>query len=67
MDGEAELIAGAFSSNPDKSRAAGRKLLLDPSRVYSSYEEMARREAPIPENKRLDFAIVTTPTQRIIP
>ena len=36
LDDEAELVAGAFSSDPDKSKASGRELGLDPSRVYAS-------------------------------
>ena len=48
MDGKAELVAGAFSSDPARSRASGADLLLDPARVYGSYAEMARAEAGMP-------------------
>ena len=41
LDGEIELVAGAFSSDPEKSRQQGEELLLDSSRVYNSYQEMA--------------------------
>ena len=34
MDGQAELVAGAFSSDPARSKASGEDLFLDPSRVY---------------------------------
>ncbi len=40
MDGLIELVAGTFSSDPEKSRATGEELMLDPARVYTSYEEM---------------------------
>ena len=54
LDGEIELVAGAFSSNADKSRQQGAALLLDPSRVYGSFQEMAEREAALPEGERID-------------
>jgi predicted dehydrogenase len=45
IDGEYELVAGCFSSTPEKSAASGADLGLSPARVYSSYAEMAQREA----------------------
>ncbi len=30
LDGKIELVAGCFSSDPDKSRASGEDLFLDP-------------------------------------
>ena len=45
LDGEMDLVAGAFSSSEDKSQQQGAELMLDPGRVYASFEEMAEREA----------------------
>jgi len=61
MDGEIELVAGAFSSKPEKSKLQGKELMLDPSRVYGSYEEMAEKEGALPEDERIDFASIVTP------
>lgn len=61
MDGEIELVCGAFSSDPDKSRQAGAQLLLEPSRVYVSFEEMIRVEAGLDEGRRMDFVAIVTP------
>jgi predicted dehydrogenase len=61
LDGEIELVAGAFSSDPDKSRQQGRELLLDPARVYGSYQEMAEKEAKRPAGDRMDFVAIVTP------
>ena len=55
LDGEIELVAGAFSSDPEKSRQQGEELLLDSSRVYSSYQEMAEQESLLPDGERIDF------------
>jgi len=61
LDGEIELVAGAFSSNPDKSKQMGTALKLDPKRVYGSYQEMAEKEAKLPLGERIDFVSIVTP------
>lgn len=61
LDGKIELVAGAFSSNAEKSKASGKELRLDPSRVYGSFEEMAQKEAALPEGERIDFVSIVTP------
>jgi predicted dehydrogenase len=61
LDGLAELVAGAFSSDAEKSRQQGRELHLAEKRVYGSYEEMAEREAALPESERIDFVSIVTP------
>jgi predicted dehydrogenase len=60
LDGEIELVAGCFSSDPAKSKASGADLFLDPARVYASYEEMAEREAALPADRRIDFVAIVT-------
>jgi predicted dehydrogenase len=47
LDGQIELVAGAFSSDAKNSQTTGEQLFLNPSRVYASYEEMAEREAAL--------------------
>ena len=61
LDGEWELVAGAFASHPDRSRAQGRDLGLDAGRVYGSYREMARAEAALDANRRIDAVSIVTP------
>ncbi|WP_100630158.1 Gfo/Idh/MocA family protein [Algoriphagus formosus] len=61
MDGMFELAAGAFSSNPEKSRKRGEELRLNPSRVYSSYDEMFEKELQLPEDERIDVVVIVTP------
>lgn len=61
LDGGMELVAGAFSSDAQKSKQQGEDLLLDPERVYGSYEEMAEKEAALPEGERIDFVSIVTP------
>jgi predicted dehydrogenase len=61
LDGLAELVAGAFSSDPEKSRSQARDLHLDPRRVYDGYEQMAERETALPAEQRIDFVSIVTP------
>jgi predicted dehydrogenase len=61
LDGQIDLVAGAFSSDPEKSRLSGEDLYLSPVRVYSNYEAMARAEAALPEDQRIDFVSIVTP------
>ncbi len=59
LDGEIELVCGAFSSSPEKSRAAGQALYLPPERVYASYREMLAREQARTDG--MDFVAIVTP------
>ena len=61
LDGRIELVAGAFSSNPAKSRESGEHLLLNPNRVYDTYEAMAQAETKLPSDQRIDFVSIVTP------
>ena len=45
IDDHYDLVAGCFSSTPEKSRASGGDLGLPADRVYGSFDEMAKREA----------------------
>lgn len=61
MDGQIELVAGAFSSDPNKSRHAGAALFLDPERVYGSFETMIAQEKDLPADKKIDIVCIVTP------
>ena len=61
LDGQIELVCGAFSADPDRSRLSGDDLFLPPERCYGSYEEMIRTEASLPESVRMDLVSIVTP------
>src|SRR5437763_14232288 len=67
LDGLATLVAGAFSADPEKSRAQGVAYGLAPDRVYASFEEMASREAALPSDERIDFVSIVTPNDLHFP
>ncbi|WP_368563303.1 Gfo/Idh/MocA family protein [Pseudoxanthomonas sp. UTMC 1351] len=67
MDGQAELVAGAFSSDPQRSRDSAADLFVPSERAYGSYREMAEAEAARPPGERLDFVVIVTPNDQHFP
>ncbi|WP_167268766.1 Gfo/Idh/MocA family protein [Dyadobacter arcticus] len=61
MDGEIELVCGAFSSDPAKSKETGKALYLPEDRVYNDFEEMILKEKQLPDGERMDFVAIVTP------
>ena len=67
LEGQAVLGAGAFTRDAARSRASGEDLCLDLTRVYGSYQEMAKAEATKPAAERLDFVVIVTPNHQHFP
>lgn len=67
LDGLIELVCGAFSSSPEKSKATGKELFLPDDRVYGSFEEMIEKEKELPEGERMDFVSIVTPNHMHFP
>ncbi len=67
LDGQIELVCGAFSADPEKSKASGRDLFLPAGRVYGSYAEMFRREKALPPEQRMDCVSIVTPNHMHFP
>src|SRR5262245_5308222 len=61
MDGRATLVAGALSSDPAKAKASAPDYDIVAERAYGSFKEMVEKEAKLPAEQRIDFAVVATP------
>ena len=61
LDGQIELVCGAFSSDAERSRRSGEALYLDPKRIYPDFTTMIKSEKKLPADKRMDFVSVVTP------
>src|SRR5258705_10308024 len=59
MDDRFELVAGALSSDPAKSKAAALELHIVAERAYGSFAEMAAAEAKRAD--RIDAVSIVTP------
>jgi len=59
LDDLIELKAGALSADPENARVSGADLGLPSDRVYSSYVEMAAREAARPDG--IEAVVIVTP------
>lgn len=61
LDGQIELVCGAFSADPERSALSGSDLFLPPDRCYDSYEQMILRESKLPAGERMDMVSIVTP------
>ena len=59
LDDRYELVAGALSSTPQKARASGAVLGLDPARTYDDFKAMAIREARLEDG--IEAVAIVTP------
>lgn len=67
LDGQIELVCGAFSRSAENSKASGRDLFLPANRIYADYRAMLKAEAALPEGERMDFVSIVTPNDSHFP
>jgi predicted dehydrogenase len=61
LDGQIELVCGAFSSSAEKSKLSGQDLFLPQERSYGNYQEMIEAEKSLSADHRMDFVSIVTP------
>ncbi|MGI9469992.1 MAG: Gfo/Idh/MocA family protein [Rubripirellula sp.] len=61
LDRQAELVAGALSSNPERSRASAAEMGIADDRAYGSVDELLAGELERDPNDRVDFISIATP------
>ena len=61
LDGQIELVCGAFSSEAERSRRSGEALYIDSKRIYPDFMTMIKSEKKLPADKRMDFISIVTP------
>ncbi len=59
LDGQWDLVAGALSSDPEKSIASAQELGIDSQRAYTDFKEMAKAEATRTDG--IDAVAIVTP------
>ncbi|MFV3127163.1 Gfo/Idh/MocA family protein [Niveispirillum sp. KHB5.9] len=65
LDGRIRLVAGAFSSDADRSRQAGAGYGIDPTRAYASHQAMIAAEASRADG--IDMVAIVTPNHLHVP
>ena len=61
MDNQYDLVCGAFSSDPEKSKASGLLLDIKENRIYNSWQELIEQEKQLPESERVQVISIVTP------
>jgi len=61
LDGDIDLVCGAFSSDSERARRSGDAVYLPESRVYDDYSTMIAAEAALPVAQRMQFVAIVTP------
>jgi len=67
IDQQIELVCGAFSSDPERSKASGADFFLPAERCYGTFQEMIEKEKALPEGERMDFVAIVTPNHMHFP
>lgn len=67
LDGDIELVCGAFSSDAVRAKRSGASLYLPPDRVYDDYRSMMTAEAALPASQRMQFVAIVTPNHLHFP
>lgn len=65
LDDRYELVAGAFSSDPERAKSSASALYVDPDRAYSDYIDMAKKEAARFDG--IDAVAIVTPNHLHFP
>ena len=61
LDGDWNLVAGAFSTDAGRNERTGMQLRLEPQRIYASFDAMIAAEQALPAEERIDAVAIVTP------
>ncbi len=67
LDGQIELVCGAFSRSAERSIASGNALGIEADRCYPSYQVMCEQELLREESERMHMVVIVTPNHLHFP
>ncbi|OBP16057.1 oxidoreductase [Rheinheimera sp. SA_1] len=67
LDGQYELVCGAFSRDATNNQSTGDAMGIDDSRLYSSWQQLLQVEASLPADQRMEMLVIVTPNQLHVP
>ncbi|MFZ8143632.1 Gfo/Idh/MocA family protein [Alteromonas macleodii] len=67
LDGNYQLVCGAFSRNGENNTRTASALNVSTSRTYDSWQSMLEEEAKLPEQQRMQVVVIVTPNHLHVP
>ena len=67
LDGECELVCGAFSRTPENNRLTGALCGLPPERVHTDWRQLLEDERRRPADQRMQLLVIATPNHLHVP
>lgn len=67
LDGNYQLVCGAFSRNEENNMRTASALNVSTSRTYDSWQSMLEEEAKLPEQQRMQVVVIVTPNHLHVP
>ena len=67
LDGNYQLVCGAFSRNEENNMRTASTLNVSTSRTYDSWQSMLEEEAKLPEQQRMQVVVIVTPNHLHVP
>ncbi|RDV25597.1 gfo/Idh/MocA family oxidoreductase [Alteromonas aestuariivivens] len=67
LDGDFELVCGAFSRDAANNLQTGESLGLDNERIYASWQQMLEQEAKLPKSVQMQAVVIVTPNHLHVP
>ncbi|WP_334050513.1 Gfo/Idh/MocA family protein [Alteromonas gracilis] len=67
LDGNYQLVCGAFSRNEENNLRTASSLNVPTSRSYASWQTMLEEEAKLPEQQRMQVVVIVTPNHLHVP
>ena len=67
LDGNYQLVCGAFSRNEENNMRTAAALNVSTSRTYDSWQSMLEEEAKLPEQQRMQVVVIVTPNHLHVP
>lgn len=67
LDGNYQLVCGAFSRNEENNTRTASALNVSTSRTYGSWQSMLEEEAKLPEQQRMQVVVIVTPNHLHVP
>lgn len=67
LDGNFDLVCGAFSRDPDNNARSGTACGLAEKRLYTDWRALLEGEAALPSDQRMQLLVIVTPNHLHVP